>query len=80
MSDQEKSERLAALEAKFDIFLDLLKEIREDLKDHISKDELEELKARVKTLEENEQKTLVKLSAASATLTIVVSILVKYLA
>ena len=42
---QMDGERLARLETKVELLLDLLKEIKEDLKDSISKEEFAELKA-----------------------------------
>lgn len=79
MSDQERNERLAKLEAKFDIFLQLLNEIRNDLKDHPSKEDIDELKERVKELEEARLKMAIKLYSTSAILTLILSYLTQYI-
>ena len=44
------NERLAKLEGQMEIFLKLLEEIREDVKDQISKDEIERLESQIKEL------------------------------
>jgi len=79
MSDKSSSERLAALEAKLDIFYSLLTEIRDDLKSHPSKDDYDDLKIRVKDLEDGQGKLAIKLATGMGLLTILASVAARYL-
>ena len=79
MTDTTSSERLAALEAKLDIFYSLLTEIRDDLKSHPSKDDYDDLKVRIKDLEDGQLKVIVKLATGMGLLTILTSVAVRYL-
>jgi hypothetical protein len=66
-----------------EILLDLLKEIRSDLKNNPSKEEFNTLQDRVKTLEENNNKNLVKIASIAGTVSILtnlaVALVVKFL-
>lgn len=79
MNQKTENERLAALEAKFDIFYNLLTEIRDDLKEYPSTTEWVDLKERVKGLEDSRLKYAAKIGSMSVILTIVTGILVKYI-
>ena len=67
------NERLASLEAKVEILLDLLKEIRDDLKDNPTKEDLNKLEDRIKVLEQEDKKHTWKIAAASGTLSVIVT-------
>ena len=67
-------ERLASLEAKVEILLDLLKEIRDDLKNNPTKEEFNTLQDRVKTLEENQSKYGYKIAWIAGAISVVTSV------
>lgn len=69
------NERLASLEAKVEILLDLLKEIRDDLKDHPTKEDVDKLEERILSLEQENKKHTWKIAAASGTLSVIVTII-----
>lgn len=86
MSQQNTSERLAALEAKLDIFMKLLTEIRDDLKDHPSSEDIAEMKARlfssetkIVELEKGQDKLAIKLAVAGTFVTAIMSFVARYL-
>ena len=75
MDKQSKpSERLASLEAKVGILLDLLKEIRDDLKNHPSRDEYNAISDRVELLDAQYKSLLWKVALASGGLSVVITI------
>lgn len=84
MSDQERNERLAALEAKFDMFMDLLQEIRDDVKKSPSqndydnlKEELKQAKTDIKNLQDSREKMAIKVYTMAGIIPVIVTILIK---
>ena len=76
MEKNPANERLASLEAKMEILLDLLKEMRDDLKNNPTKEEFEALQDRVKTLEERSNQINSKIATIAAVASILSSVLV----
>lgn len=70
-------ERLASVEAKVDILLELLKEIKEDVKSHPSREEYDSLQKRVEQLESTYKNLIWKIAAASGALSVVIAVLVE---
>lgn len=70
------NERLASLEAKMEILLELLKEIRDDLKNNPSKEEFVALEERVKSLEISSTQISSKVATIATVASILSSVLV----
>ena len=64
--DKPVNERLASVEAKLEFIQDLLKEIRDDLKDQPSKEDYLDLKTRVLELEKTTTAIKVKVFAVAS--------------
>jgi len=75
----ETNERLASVEAKLEIFLGLLKEIRNDLKNLPPRAEVDKLTSRVEELEKNYIKLAVKIGGLSMFVSLVISIVAAYI-
>ena len=56
------------------MLLDLLKEIRNDLKNNPTREEFNTLEDRVKILEENQAKSLVKIATIAGSIAVITSI------
>jgi len=85
MPEELKNERLAKLEAKFDMFMDLLREIRDDVKNHPTqndyenlKEDLKEAKKRIGSLEESRLKFAAKMAGSSAIIAMISAGLMRY--
>lgn len=66
MQEMPLNERLASVETKLEFIQDLLKEIRDDLKDQPSKEDYLDLKNRVWELEKTTTSVKIKVFAVSA--------------
>lgn len=84
MSESTTNERLASLEAKLEFLKELLKEIRDDVKNLPTREEVEELKERCDKMDERQDKLekaqtslLVKVGIASGVLSFIIGIIVK---
>lgn len=73
MSDTPINERLASVETKLEFIQDLLKEIRDDLKDQPTREEYLDLKDRVNDLEDGMDSIKMRVFAASAVISILCS-------
>lgn len=73
--EKPSNERLASLEAKMEILLDLLKEIRNDLKTNPTREEFTQLRAEVEQLQSEYAVVKSKVATVSGAISIVVSIL-----
>lgn len=67
------NERLASVETKLEFMHDLLREIRDDLKDQPSKEEFMDLKGRVTELEKDTTSVKIKVFAISAIISLLCS-------
>lgn len=65
---KQNNERVAALEAKVDILLELLKEIKDDFKNSVTKEEHEALEAKVEKLKDSITKLLIATGIISGVL------------
>lgn len=74
------NERLASVEARLEFIKDLLKEIRDDLKEQPSKEEFVDLKTRVHEMEKSLMNVRIKIYAISGIVSFVASTLGMYLA
>ena len=79
MAENKTNERLASLEAKLEFLKELLTEIRDDLKDHPTRSEVDKLEDRVQDLESNQHKILIKVGITSSIVIIVGGLLLKFL-
>lgn len=79
MPDQNTNERLASLEAKLEFVKELLKEIRDDVKNQPSREEYEEMKERVSKLEDAYKGLIWKIASASGAISVLISVAVKLL-
>lgn len=86
MSEDLKNERLAKLEAKFDMFMVLLTEIRDDVKGSPTQNDYDNLKADladaksdIKTLEESREKMAIKVYSMAGIIPIIMTLLIKFL-
>lgn len=75
MPGKPNNERLASLEAKVDILLGLLKEIKEDVKSYPSREEYTALTQRIQKLEDSYKTLFWKVAFASGALSVVVAII-----
>jgi hypothetical protein len=83
MNDERQSdstnERLARLETRMELLVEMLKEIKLDLKNSPSRDEHEDLIKRVAELEKNSSNLMLKVGTACGILTVLLHIIVKHL-
>lgn len=75
MAEKPSNERLASLEAKVDILLGLLKEIKDDVKSHPSRQEYDSLTLRIQKLEDSYKTLFWKVAFASGALSVIVAII-----
>jgi hypothetical protein len=73
------NERLARLETRMELLVEMLKEIKLDLKNSPSREEHETLTDRVVVLENNASGLMLKVGVASGILTVLVNLLVRHL-
>lgn len=73
------NERLASVETKLQFMHDLLREIRDDLKDQPSKEEYMDLKNRIAELEKDTTSVKIKVFAISALISLLCSSMGVYL-
>lgn len=78
-ADKNTNERLASLEARLEFIKELLKEIREDVKDSPTREELKDLEVRVDELEKTYNKIMLKVAVSSAILGLIGGALIKVL-
>lgn len=71
------NERLATLEAKLEFIKELLKEIKDEVKEQPSREEMNELKARVDTLEKNYTSLIIKVGTVAGVLMVAIEIAAK---
>lgn len=79
MQDKTANERLASLEAKMEILRELLKEIRDDLKNQPTREELTEVEERLSKLENSQVSLAIKVGVASGIIGALAGYLVKLL-
>ena len=73
------NERLARLETRMELLVEMLKEIKIDLKNSPSRDEHEALEKRVAQLEKNSSNLMLKVGTACGILTVLLQIIVRHL-
>lgn len=76
---EKQNERLASLETKVGLLLELLKEIKEDLKHSPSREEYDSALDRISKLEESDKKILWKVAIGSGSLAVILGILAELL-
>jgi len=80
MEDKDYLQRLASLEAKMELIRELLKEIRDDIKNQPTREELNEVEDRVDRLEKSQISLVIKVGVTSGILGALAGYLVKLLA
>jgi hypothetical protein len=78
--DNLTQERLASLEAKLEFMKDLLKEIRDDIKDRPSRSEHEELKTEVEQLRSFYSSLMWKVATGAGSLSVLTALIVEFIA
>ena len=80
MAEQDKTvERLTALEVKLEFIKDLLKEIKEDIRDQPSKEDYDKLEERVANLEKSYTSLAVKVAGTTSLIAAVIQIAINYI-
>lgn len=77
MEERTTNERLATLEAKLEFIRELLSDIKEDVKEQPSQEEVDDLKERLSILEKNYTSLVVKVASVAGGMMVLIEIAAK---